>query len=112
MLKWISLTTSKYYNWKQRENQHNSFLPKAHWLLPWEIDAIVNYRLNHFEEGYRLLCFMMLDENVVAVSPSSVYRVLLKAGLLLKNGDTRKPKAVASINRQNLINTGIWILLI
>jgi putative transposase len=95
MLKWISLNASKYYNWKQRkdqENQHNSFLPKAHWLLPWEVDAIVNYRLNHFEEGYRLLCFMMLDENVVAVSPSSVYRVLLKAGLLLKKWRHQKAK--------------------
>jgi transposase InsO family protein len=33
-------------------------------------------------EGYRRLAFMMLDEDVVAVSPSSVYRVLRAAGLL------------------------------
>jgi putative transposase len=35
------------------------------------------------EEGYRRLTFMMLDANIVAVSPSSVYRVLKQHGLLL-----------------------------
>ena len=33
-------------------------------------------------EGYRRLTFMMLDADVVAVSPSSVWRVLQRAGLL------------------------------
>jgi hypothetical protein len=33
-------------------------------------------------EGYRHLTFMMLDQDVVAVSPASVYRVLAGAGLL------------------------------
>jgi transposase InsO family protein len=33
-------------------------------------------------EGYRRMTFMMLDADVVACSPSSVYRVLKKAGLL------------------------------
>jgi putative transposase len=33
-------------------------------------------------EGYRRLTFMMLDRDIVAVSPSSVYRVLAKAGRL------------------------------
>ncbi|GMU39049.1 MAG: hypothetical protein AMXMBFR22_32400 [Phycisphaerae bacterium] len=31
-------------------------------------------------EGYRRLAFMMLDADVVAVSPSSGYRVLKQAG--------------------------------
>jgi transposase InsO family protein len=33
-------------------------------------------------EGYRRLAFMMLDDDIVAVSPSSVYRVLKRAGRL------------------------------
>jgi putative transposase len=33
-------------------------------------------------EGYRRLTFMMLDRNIVAVSPSSTWRVLSQAGLL------------------------------
>lgn len=34
------------------------------------------------EEGYRRLTYMMLDENVVAVSPASTYRILKREGLL------------------------------
>src|SRR5262249_30229468 len=40
-------------------------------------------------EGYRRLTFMMLDRDIVACSPSSVYRVLKAAGLL----DRHTPKA-------------------
>lgn len=95
ILTWLSLSPSKYHHWKHRknkENQHNSLIPKAHWLLPWEIEAIISYRLEHPAEGYRLLSFMMLDDDIVAVSPSSVYRVLLKAGLLLTKWNHRKTK--------------------
>jgi putative transposase len=35
-------------------------------------------------EGYRRLTFMMLYADIVAVSPSSVWRVLGQAGLLKK----------------------------
>jgi len=85
MLDWLSLSSSKYYDWLHRQeqaNRHNAVLPKTNWLLAWEVAAIIAYRSHHLEEGYRRLCYMMLDENVVAVSPSSVYRILQKAGLL------------------------------
>lgn len=35
-------------------------------------------------DGYRRLCYRMIDENVVYASPSSVYRVLKEANLLNK----------------------------
>ena len=35
-------------------------------------------------EGYRRLTFMMLDADIVAVSPASVWRVLSRAGLMRK----------------------------
>ena len=41
-------------------------------------------RLKNPLEGYRRLTFMMLDADIVAVSPSSVWRVLSQAGLLSK----------------------------
>jgi len=86
MLIWIKLSSGKYYDWKKRqsrENQHNGLIPKSHWILPWEREAIIDYRYQHLEEGYRRLCYMMLDENVVAVSPSTVYRILKSEGLLV-----------------------------
>lgn len=65
-------------------NLHNGIQPKEQWLLPWEKESIIEYWKQNPYEGYRRLCYRMLDENIVAVSPSSVYRVLKKAGLLEK----------------------------
>lgn len=44
--------------------------------------SIIVFHFQHPLEGYRRLTFMMLDRDIVAVSPSSVYRVLKKAGLI------------------------------
>jgi len=56
--------------------------------------AIVEYFHGYLLEDYRRLCFMILDEEVVAVRPNSVYRVLKEAGLLgcRWNTKTRKGK--------------------
>ena len=83
----LGIASSKFYDWKRRYgmiNEHNSWVPRDFWLEEWEREAIVSYYLSHPNEGYRRLTFMMLDEDVVAVSPSSTYRVLKKAGYLNK----------------------------
>ena len=85
MVNWIGITHSKYYDWKRRYgkiNEHNNWIPRDFWLTDWEKQAIINYYLDHPLEGYRRLTYMMIDADVVAVSPSSVYRVLKNAGLL------------------------------
>jgi transposase InsO family protein len=51
-------------------------------LEDWERQAIVAYHLEYPLEGYRRLAFMMLDAEVVAVSPTSVWRVLHEGGFL------------------------------
>jgi transposase InsO family protein len=82
---WLGIGRSKYYSWVSRvgqENQPNGVQPKEHWLTETEKAAIITYYADHRQSGYRRLTYMMLDENVVAVSPSSVYRVLSTAGLL------------------------------
>ena len=47
-----------------------------------ERQAILDFNAKFPLEGYRRLAFMMIDANVVAVSPSTVYRVLSEAGRL------------------------------
>jgi transposase InsO family protein len=81
----MALSSRKFRDWRHRygkANEHNVQVPRDHWLEAWERDAIVEFFHRHPLEGYRRLCFMMLDQDVVAVSPVSVYRVLKKAGLL------------------------------
>jgi len=85
LVSWLGLGPSKYFAWRQRYgkvNEHNAWVPRDHWLEPWEQQAIRDFARAHPREGYRRLTFMMLDQDVVAVSPASVYRVLSKAGLL------------------------------
>ena len=60
-------------------------VPRDCWLEDWEKQAILDFHAEYPLEGYRRLTFMMLDADVVAVSPSSVYRVLKDAGLMQRH---------------------------
>ena len=85
LVDWIDLSRCKYYSWRDRygkANEHNVLVPRDHWLEQWEKVAIIDFHHQFPLEGYRRLTFMMLDRDVVAVSPSSTYRVLKAAGLL------------------------------
>ena len=82
---WLGIAASKFYDWRDRYgkvNEHNGWVPRDFWLEDWEKQAIIGFHLKNPLEGYRRLTFMMLDADVVAVSPTSVYRVLRQAGLL------------------------------
>jgi transposase InsO family protein len=88
-LRWVlerlAVAPSQFYRWTERYgrvNTHNGQLPRDHWLTPEERQAILRYHEQHAPEGYRRLTFMMLDAEVVAVSPATVYRVLRAEGLL------------------------------
>ena len=86
-ISWLSVARSKFYSWIERYgkvNEHNAPIPRDFWLESWERDAIVKFALDNPLEGYRRLTFMMLDQDIVAISPASTWRVLSKAGLLQK----------------------------
>ena len=85
MLGWLGVGRSKYYDWEKRygkANENNKDVPRDHWLQKVEKEKIVKFYSEYPLEGYRRLTYMMLDRGVVAVSPSSTYRVLKEAGLL------------------------------
>jgi transposase InsO family protein len=89
---WLGLARSKFYDWQQRygrANEHNGWVPRDFWLEGWEKQAILDFHRQFPNEGYRRLAFMMLDANIVAVSPASVWRVLHQAGCL--SAWNRKP---------------------
>jgi len=86
-IRWLGIAASKFYSWRRRYgcgNEHNGWVPRDFWLAEWEKQAIVNFHLKNPLEGCRRLTFMMMDRDIVAVSPSSVWRVLGQAGLLRK----------------------------
>lgn len=94
LLETLELPKVKYYRWLKRsgsKNLHNGQIPKTHWLTPKEVEAVISYAKEHYttndfflRDGYRRLAYAMLDKDVVAASPSSIYRILKKEGLLNK----------------------------
>ena len=94
-LLWLGLATSKWHSWKDRygkANEHNAWIPRDHWLTDAEKQAIIDFHHRFPLEGYRRLTFMMLDADVVACSPASVYRVLSAAGLLQRHNSKPSTK--------------------
>ena len=79
---WLGISLSKFYDWRKRYgkvNEHNAQVPRDHWLTDEEKQAILDYEREFPLEGYRRLTFMMIDDDVAAASPASVYWVLKAA---------------------------------
>ena len=94
-VEWLGLARGKFYDWKRRYgkvNEHNGKIPRDHWLADDEKKAIIAYHDAHPLDGYRRLSFMMLDDDVAAASPSSVYRVLRDAGVLDRSNRKKSKK--------------------
>jgi len=99
LLERIGISRTKCCGWFGRRgmiNHHNGKIPRSHWITPEEKEVIVRYVKENYpknsmflKQGYRRISYEMLDENVAAVSPSSVYRVL-KNESLLNRWNTKK----------------------
>ena len=110
-ISWLSVSKSKFYTWIERYgkvNEYNAPIPRDFWLDPWERDAIIKFAENNPLEGYRRLTFMMLNQNIVAVSPSSTWHVLTKAGMLQKWNKKHLLKGQGSFSHCVPMNIGMW----
>jgi len=86
---------SKFSRWGQRlgtPDRHNALIPRHFGLEDWEKAAILAFHDRYPLEGYRRLADRMLDADIVAVSPSSGYRVLKAAGKLAPRGGKASKK--------------------
>ena len=97
-LRALEIAPATYYRWCRAMAHGNprvrSPAGSMYELLAWEREAIVDYALKHPEVRHRELAWKMLDESVVAVSASSVYRVLREANLVC--GWKPRPKVKGS----------------
>ena len=100
VVRWQGIAHRKFFDWRQRygkANEHNALVPRDHWLDAGERQAIVDYFDRHPLEGYRRLTYMMLDDDVVAVSPTTTYRVLAAAGRLDRWARVRSKKGTGFV---------------
>ena len=81
----LGLQPSVFYHWQKQmlENLAGAFSTPAASNGPSK-RKIIGFHERFPLEGYRRLTFMMIDQEVVAASPSSVYRVLAGVGLLYR----------------------------
>jgi len=85
----LGLARSCYYRWRRelsvgRVEDRRGRAPSVNRVLPEEEQVVVGYALAHPQEGYRRLAWMMVDEDVVYLYPSSVYRILDRHDLLYR----------------------------
>jgi transposase InsO family protein len=84
---YAGVSRGTFREWQNREgveNRHNGQIPREHWSTPEEEAAIIWYYEKRMELGYRTLCWQMVDADIAAVSPATVYNVLKRSGLTKK----------------------------
>jgi transposase InsO family protein len=64
---------------------------QLHTITSFEREAIRGYALNHTELNHRELAYRMLDGDIVAVSPSTVYRILKEYHLIRQRAKRAQP---------------------
>ena len=77
----LGVRRSSYYRWRRGKPARRRRLT-VHSVLDWERRAVIGYALRHAELRHRELAWRMVDENVVCLSPTTVYRILKEEGLL------------------------------
>ena len=85
----LGLTSSVYYDWlgKQKIGRlaDRVVVPRSPLkVLPEEVKSAVEYAKTHPREGYRRLAWMMVDDDIVYLSPTAVYRILDRHDLLYR----------------------------
>jgi transposase InsO family protein len=84
LLKYAGIPPRTWREWSERRGiatRHNNNIPKAYYLTPQEVNAIIAYCVENPLKGYRMQCWEMVDRNVAFVSCSSVYNVIKRNNL-------------------------------
>ena len=89
ILSFAGLSFSTWNEWHKRQNaetRHNHNTPKTNWTTPEETKAVVQFCLENRDalRGYRYLAWQMIDLNIAAVYPSTVYNIMKRHGLFQK----------------------------
>ena len=85
LLVYIGISRRRFYDWKQAHGEPRKYSDnfiRTNMITNQEKEAIIDFYLCHPSDGYRRCAYMMIDQDIAYVQPSSVYRVLSKAGVM------------------------------
>jgi putative transposase len=85
----LGLKRSVYYSWRERLEQgqladKHPLKTSQEKVLPEEERAVIDFALKHTKEGYRRLCWMMVDADVAYLKPGTVYNILSRHDLMYR----------------------------
>lgn len=106
IIKELGIYRKKFYNWKAAYGKPlnmNCNLPKNNWLTTKEREDIVNFYLEHENDGYRRCAYMMIDKDVVYATPSTVYSVLSNSNAI-RSRNVKKSKKGTGFNQPSAIH--------
>jgi len=84
----LGIARRSYYRWLREEKWARQLPPapvkpvQPYEALPKEKEAVLAYACKHSELRHREMAWRMVDEDVVCLSPSTVYRILKEAKLV------------------------------
>lgn len=97
LLRMYGIAPATYYNWFEDKNQIKDTRVKRSKnytkLLPEEIEAVVNFRHDNSDDGYRKLTWMMVDRNIAYIAEITVYRLLKSLNMLFMGKSSEKADA-------------------
>jgi transposase InsO family protein len=105
----LGVSRRSYYRWLKEKAWARPLPPESmrsvqpYEALPQEKEAVVAYARRHPELRHRELAWRMVDEDVVCLSPSTVYRILKEAHLVCpwRRRTKRRRSAVEKAQRAN-----------
>ena len=93
ILDYLGVEKSSYYRWLKEDGLSDSpSLRQPYEILPEEKDIVIKYVLQYPALSHRILAWKMVDEDVVYVSPSTVYRVLSAENLVCRQSAKREKR--------------------
>jgi len=83
----LGVSKRQYYYIKRHPQSHIHYIPKLSYvkITAKEEQKVITYAKLHTELYHRELAYRMLDEGIVSLSASSVYRILKANNLILSN---------------------------
>lgn len=88
ILSQLGIGRSTYYRWQGWRRPEKKGFVHPMKPLKREEEVVVAYARGHAGVGYKKLTWQMVDEDVVALTPGQVYRILSRAHLLDRWGQT------------------------
>jgi len=92
----IGISQSRYYTIAKATQEQLSPKAKKKVSMSWnalseeEREAVIAYAIGHPQYYHREMAYRMIDENIVYTSPSTVYRILKKHGLIRENEQKKR----------------------